>query len=148
MCAEVVDLDEPSLDVIPLQISGSVDCDLSNVTANELMKWGLANLWKDGHEGGYAVRHGPQPISDFPPREAGDGECPTDQPNFFEKAFPCLYPYGRDGLESGRPVPLDFLEHIRWSLQHSDRQFRKHETFPFITFGISQCRQALISAWI
>ena len=134
--------------MIPLQVSGSVDCDLSNVTTNELMKWGLTNLWKEGHEGGYAVRHGRQPVSDFPPREAGDAECPMDQPNFFEKAFPCLYPYGRGGLESQRPVHLDFAEHIRWSLQYCDRRFRKHETFPFITFGISQRRQALSSARI
>lgn len=141
-------LDESSPNVIPLQISGSVDCDLSNVTANELMKWGLGNLWKDGREGGYAVRHGRQPVSDFPPRKAGDGECPTDQQNFFEKAFPCLYPYGQGGLESERPVPLDFPEHIRWSLQYCDRRFRKHETFPFITFGISQRRQALTSSRI
>ena len=141
-------LDESSPDVIPLQVSGSVDCDLSNVTANELMKWGLANLWKDGREGGYAVRHGRQPVSDFPPREVRDGECLMDQPNFFEKAFPCLYPYGRGGLESRRPIPLDFPEHIRWSLQYSDHQFRKHKTFPFITFGISQRRQALNSARI
>ena len=112
------------------------------------MKWGLANLWKDGREGGYAVRHGRQPVSDFPPREAGDVECRIDQPNFFEKAFPCLYPYGRGGLESRRPVALDFPEHIRWSLQYWDRRFRKHETFPFITFGISQRRQALSSARI
>ena len=62
-----LDESSPSLDVIPLQISGSVDCDLSNVAANELMKWGLANLWKDGHEGGYAIWHGHQPVSDFPP---------------------------------------------------------------------------------
>ena len=37
-------LDGSSPTVIPLQISGSIDCDLSNVTANELMRWGLANL--------------------------------------------------------------------------------------------------------
>ena len=134
--------------MIPLQISGSVDCDVSSVTANELMKWGLANLWKDGREGGYAVRHGRQPVSDFPPRGTGDSECPADQPNFFEKAFPCLYPFGRGGLESPRPVPLGFPEHIRWSLEYCDRRFRKHETFPFITFGISQRRQALTSSRI
>lgn len=111
------------------------------------MKWGLTNLWKDGHEGGYAIRHGRQPVSDFPPRE-GDTEDAMDRPNFFEKAFPCLYPYGWGGLESRRPVSLDFPEHIRWSLQYWDRRFRKHETFPFIVFGISQRRQALNSARI
>ena len=123
------------------------------MTANELMKWGLANMWKDGREGGYAVRHSRQPVSDFPPRadcedQDGDGACPGDQPNFFEKAFPCLYPYGQGGLESKRPVSIDFPEHIRWSLQYFDRRFRKHETFPFIVFGISQRRQALSSARI
>ena len=145
-----IHVDSP--DVITLQISGSVDCDLSNVTANELMKWGLANMWKDGYEGGYAVRHSRQPASDFPPRtdsredQDGDSTYPADQPNLFEKAFPCLYPYGQGGLESKRPTPIDFPEHIRWSLQYFDRRFRKHETFPFIVFGISQCRQALSSA--
>ena len=94
------------------------------------MKWGLVNLWKEGHEGGYAIRHRRQPVSDFPPRGTGDGECPTDQPNFFEKAFPCLYPYGQGGLESARPVALNFPEHIRWSLEYCDCRFRKHETFP------------------
>jgi hypothetical protein len=41
-------------DVIPLQVSGTIDTDLSNITANEMMMWGLANLWKEG-EGGYAI---------------------------------------------------------------------------------------------
>lgn len=146
-------IDGSSPDVIPLQISGSVDCDMSNVMADELMKWGLANMWKDGHEGGYAVRHGRQPVSDFPPQtnhedQDNDGACPADEPNFFEKAFPCLYPYGQGGLESKRPVAIDFPEHIRWSLQYFDRRFRKHETFPFLVFGISQRRQALSSARI
>lgn len=111
------------------------------------MRWGLMNMWKDGREGAYAVRHSRQPVSDFPP-SVDNNCCPADQHNFFEKVFPCLYPYGQGGLESTRPIPLDFPEHIRWSLQYFDRRFRKHETFPFIVFGISQCRQALASARI
>ena len=111
------------------------------------MRWGLMNMWKDGREGAYGVRHSQQPVSDFPP-PADDDQCPADRPNFFEKAFPCLYPYGQGGLESPRPVPLDFPEHIRWSLQYFDRRFRKHESFPFVVFGISQRRQALNSARI
>jgi len=34
--------------VIPLQVSGSIDCDLSKITANELMAWGLMNMWARG----------------------------------------------------------------------------------------------------
>ena len=45
-------------DVIPLQLSGSIDTDMTMATSNELMHWGLANLWGNGQEDGYAVRHG------------------------------------------------------------------------------------------
>lgn len=44
--------------VIPLHISGGVDTDGTELNATELMRWGLANLWDDSHEGGYAIRYG------------------------------------------------------------------------------------------
>ena len=50
-------VEDDGLDIIPLQVSGTVDNDLSKCMANEMM-WGLENLWKEGEEGGYAVRHG------------------------------------------------------------------------------------------
>jgi Helitron helicase-like domain at N-terminus len=43
-------------------------------------------------------------------------------------------------------VPIDFRDHIVWSLQYFDRRFRKHETFPFFVFGILQRREALLTA--
>ncbi|KAJ3897641.1 hypothetical protein F5879DRAFT_927674 [Lentinula edodes] len=49
-------------EVIPLQASGAIDTDLSAMTANELMGWGLMNLWTKGEEGAYAVRHGSKPM--------------------------------------------------------------------------------------
>ena len=134
--------------MILLQISGSADCDPSNITANELMKWRLANLWKDDHEREYGVWHRHQLVSNFPLYDTGGNECPTHQPNFFEKAFPCLYPCGQGGPESGQLVPLNFPKHIQWSLQYCDCWFCKHEMFPFITFGISQHWQALTSSQI
>ena len=138
-------------DVIPLQVSGSIDCDLSKITANELMAWGLMNMWARGQEGAYAVRHGREPVSDFPPRQKnGDSEDNGLETsvalNFFERAFPCLFPYGLGGIDAHRPVEIDFPSHVRWALQYFDRRFRKHETFPFVCFGISQRRQALTSA--
>jgi hypothetical protein len=91
--------DEP--DVIPLQISGTVDDDLSKLSANEMMMWGLANLWQQGEEGGYAVRHGHFPVNDFGhPRRGEEDPAGSDWPNFFEKAFPCLFPYGVGGPEA------------------------------------------------
>ena len=46
-------------------MSGAADTDVMNVSANELMMCALSNLWKEGREGGYAVQHGRQPVSDF-----------------------------------------------------------------------------------
>ena len=56
---------EDGPDVIPWNVSGTTDTDLSKVTTNELMTWGLNNLWKEGKEGAYAICHGHQPVSDF-----------------------------------------------------------------------------------
>ena len=113
------------------------------------MTWGLVNLWKEGKEGGYAVRHGRQPVSDF--GRPQNGKEPENIPghrraNFFEKAFPCLFPYGEGGIEGEQDTLVNFSEHVKWCLHYHDRRFRKHETFPFIAFGIHQCRQVLLSA--
>ena len=131
--------------VVPLQAIGSIDVDFTKLTAGELMAWGLANLWQEGGEGAYAVRHGRRPVSDFGRPRSGE-ESDPNRDNFFEKAFPCLFPYGRGGIEADRPVEVEFSEHVRWALQYHDRRFRRHETFPFVSFGIQQRRQALTSA--
>lgn len=143
-CYDTEIISETGPDMIPLQISGTVDNDLSKLTAREMMQWGLANLWRDGEEGGYAVRHGRQPVNDFGKQPPEDG----DRPNFFEKAYPCLFPYGVGGLEADRPVEVAFGDHVKWALKHYDRRFGKHDTFPFVAFGILQRRQALHSAHV
>jgi len=107
------------------------------------MLWGLSNLWKE--EGGYSVRHGRHPVNDFGRPQRGEAVDP-ERPNFFEKAYPCLFPYGVGGPEADRPVEVDFRDHIKWALDYHGRRFAKHETFPFVAFGIAQRRQALYSA--
>ena len=141
-------LDEP--DVIPLLVMGTVDTDLSKMLANEMMMWGLANLWKEGKEGEYSICHGCQLVSDFGrPREFDstlEESLDFGCPNFFEKAFPSLFPYGHGGIEADQPTPIKFQDHIQWALQYHDCRFHKHETFPFIAFGISQWWNTLGSA--
>ena len=110
------------------------------------MNSGLSNLWESGKEGPYLVRHGQQPVRDFGRLKKSNGEESTDVLNLFERAFPCLFPYGTGGIEAPQPVEVDFTKHVRWALQYCDKRFRKHETFPFIVFGILQRRQALRSA--
>lgn len=134
-------------DVIPIHINGSVDVDLTKISASELMAWSLANLWNEGDEGSYAVRHGRDAVNDFGRPRTGE-ICEPNRENFFEKTFLMLFPFGVGGLEADRSVTVDFAEHVRWALQYHDRRFRRHETFPFLSFGILQRRQALFSAKI
>jgi hypothetical protein len=124
------------------------------------MQWGLMNLWRQGDEGAYAVRHGTTPVNDFGYRPKrgynannnNTSEMPSDsdseQPNFSARAFPILFPYGVGGLEEPRPVPIEFKAHVRWTLRYHDQRFRRHETYPFVVFGITQRRDALQSARI
>ncbi|KAI6110442.1 hypothetical protein EDD16DRAFT_1694381 [Pisolithus croceorrhizus] len=79
------------------------------------MVWGLANLWEEGKEGTYAVRHGDCPNS----RDLG-GEGMENETNFFEWAYPCLFLYGKGGLEWQQDVHVDFADHIRWTLHYHD----------------------------
>ena len=116
---------------------------MSKLTANEMMAWGLANLWKEDQEGGYSVRHGCRPVNDFgrPRQDLSDSSNATidlDKPNFFEKAYPTLFPYGCGGIKADQESPVKFGDHIKWALQYFDHHFHKHETFPFVAFGISQ----------
>ena len=77
---------------------------MTTMTAAELTIWALANLWKEGKEGGYAVRHGQKPVRDFGrvrPVSELLNETEEERPNFFEKAFPYLFPYGGRGIRRG-----------------------------------------------
>ena len=38
---------------------------LSSLSAEELLKWGLANLWVEGTEVSYAIWHRSQPVNDL-----------------------------------------------------------------------------------
>ena len=131
--------------MIPLQLSGAVDTEMTTVTSSELMLCGLANLWKEGRESEYAVRHGHRPVRDFGRRLPGEKDT-GDEHNFFEKVFPCLFPYGEGGIEGSQIISVDFTDHVRWAIRYHDRRFRRHETFPFVAFGIQQRRQSLASA--
>ena len=124
-----------------------MDVDLTKLSVSELMAWGIGNLVSDEGEGSYAIRHGRNAVNDFGRPRRGE-VLDSNQDNFFEKAFPTLFPYGMGGIQADRLVNVDFAEHGRWTLQYHDRRFRRHETFPFISFGILQRCQALASAKI
>ena len=106
-------------DVIPLEKVGVMDTDMSHLSSNEMMMWAMANLGRQDQEGAYVVQHGNQPVCDFPEQHGRD-VIDIEWPNFFEKAFPCLFPYGYGGLEADRELVVSFDEHIQWALQYHD----------------------------
>ncbi|KAI6143859.1 hypothetical protein EDD17DRAFT_1795140 [Pisolithus thermaeus] len=53
-----------SPDVIPLQVLGTIDMEMLTVTANEMMAWGLANLWENSKEGGLWIMINPCDLHD------------------------------------------------------------------------------------
>lgn len=124
---------------------GQQDVDLDNVSANDMLTWGLNNMWRDGEDGGYGVRSGRIVSSfGFNPNSSYD----TPESFYWERAYPTLYPYGLGGAEIRRPVPLSLSQHVRWSLLYFDKRFRKHSTYPFNAFSILQRREGMISARI
>ncbi|KIK22944.1 hypothetical protein PISMIDRAFT_101567 [Pisolithus microcarpus 441] len=130
---------EPA-DVMPLQVSGMIDTEMSTITACKMMVWGLSNLWEEGREGAYMVRHGNRPINDSGQGRRNGTKVAEDivatEMNLFKRVYPCLFPYGVGGIERHQQVKLDFADHIRWTLQYHDHCFHRHDTFPFICFGI------------
>ena len=130
-----------------MQSNGVMDTDLSNLTLDDLMKHGIANLADETKEHGYIVRHGLTPVSEFG-RNRTDHEENPSKINPLAGAYPTLFPYGVGLIEGGQQVKIGFEEHVRWVLQYHDRRFRKHRSFPFVVFGIQQKRDALTSARI
>lgn len=128
--------------VIPIQYIGVQDCEQAKMTTNEILLYALANADDDryGHEGGYAVIHGAQPIPDLPGASKSFDALAA--------AYPVLWPYGRGLYHDDRSRKIGFQEYIRWTLQYHDKRFRTHHSFPFVAFSIQQKQSALLSARI
>lgn len=128
--------------VIPIQYLGVQDCEETKMSSNEVLLYALANADDEryGHEGGYAIIHGAQPVPDLP------GANKTF--DSLAAAYPVLWPYGRGLFHQDRLRKLSFHEYIRWTLQYFDKRFRTHHSFPFVAFSIEQKLSALLSAKI
>jgi hypothetical protein len=109
---------------------------------NESLLYALANADDDryGHEGGYAVIHGSQPVPDLPGASKSF--------DALAGAYPILWPYGKGLYHQSRRRKIGFQEYIRWTLQYHDKRFRTHHSFPFVVFSIEQKQSALLSAKI
>ncbi|KAG1824208.1 hypothetical protein EV424DRAFT_1320885, partial [Suillus variegatus] len=71
-----------------------------------------------------------------------------NNPHLFPGMYPTLYPYGIGGFEDkSRPMPLSFDRQAKYCLNISDRCFRYHESFIFVTLNMLQRRQAHLQTY-
>ncbi|KIO01094.1 hypothetical protein M404DRAFT_108816, partial [Pisolithus tinctorius Marx 270] len=120
-------------EVLPLHVLAVTDTDLMKTSSSELMSHALANLNDSTQEGGYVMRHGTVPITDF-----GSDASKNGCPNPLAVAFPTLFPYGVGGIEDEWASKLSLREHCQWALQYHDRRFATHHSFPFVVFALIQ----------
>ena len=102
--------------VIPLQLSGSFDTGVSSLSSESLMSTAMINACLDNDdETAYLIQYGSKPLRDFGQPSKSQAEAGTandDEGNLFERAYPCLYPYGVGGIEGKQLSPLDFRAHV------------------------------------
>ncbi|KAI6024021.1 hypothetical protein BKA83DRAFT_4125415 [Pisolithus microcarpus] len=101
-------------DVVPLQVSGMIDTDMSKLTASKLVAW--ANLWKEGKEGGYGIWHSHQPVNDFGHPQAG-GQADENLPNFFNVCAVSFEMADVKTVEGGASWQEDALQDLTWVLE-------------------------------
>ncbi|KAG2336078.1 hypothetical protein BDR05DRAFT_978863 [Suillus weaverae] len=91
----------------------------------------------------YSVQHGSTFINEYPRlNTAGERYAgTTENPNHLLGTFPCLFPYGFGGFEIQRPRTISYEAQAKWTMQYSDRRFRKDFHFMFQVFGVIQKRE-------
>ncbi|KAJ8507569.1 hypothetical protein ONZ45_g10073 [Pleurotus djamor] len=134
--------------IVPIQAHGVIDITGSEIPDSELMANALARLGKSKKED-IQVWRGSKYINEYP-RMNEEGTQRTDggseNPNHLLGAFPWLYPYGRGGFETQRPVDIPYHLQARWSLQIDCSRFRKEHHFVFMVFGVQIKRQIAASS--
>jgi hypothetical protein len=118
--------------IIPLIVQGVVDVDGAGIPERELMGHAFVNSTgpTDNQRGEidvterYAYRRGGRYINEYA-RTLADGtsyEGDPENPNHLLGCFPTLFPYGRGGFETNRPVKVSYEKHIKWALCYHDRR--------------------------
>ena len=122
---------------------GATDVAERDILANALANMSLSDL-----KSAYGVKRGGSFINEYP-RLDKDGQR-TDggphDPNHLMGSFPTLLPYAQGGIETNRPIPVSYADHVRRDLQYWDKRFRKDLHYVFQTFGVLQKRQVFSHA--
>ncbi|EAU83557.2 ATP-dependent DNA helicase PIF1 [Coprinopsis cinerea okayama7 len=140
--------------VIPLQSHGVLDMAGHDIPDDELFHHALNNTAKPDStrpdvEGEYAIRHGSGFINEYARKDPVTGlryDGGPDNPNHLLGTFPYLFPFGKGGFETHRPITVSYESHAKWAMQYFDGRFRKDLLFVFQVFGVITKRQVCRAA--
>lgn len=116
--------------IIPLNVHRVVDIEGVGISERELMGHAFINSITDASNSQadfterYAYQRGSRFVNEYGRTDA-DGapyEGDPDNPNHLLGCFPTLFPYGRGGFETNRPVKVVYERHIKWALCSHNRQ--------------------------
>ena len=126
-----------------------VDVEGYEISSSEIMSHALANITKERQTEDYIISRGSAFVNEYARKDIvteqrNDGG--PSNPNHLMGCFPTLFPYGKGGFETERPVDVPYETHAKWSMLYADKRFRKDSQFPFQVFGICQKREVCRSA--
>jgi hypothetical protein len=107
-----------------------VDVDGLQILESQLMGHALMNSIENGNDQRnditerYAYRRGSRYVNEYP-RTRADGtlfEGDPENPNHLLGSFPTLFPYGRGGFETSRPLKVTYERHIKWALNYHNKR--------------------------
>ncbi len=110
---------------------GVVDVDGLQIPESQLMGHALMNSIENGNNDQqddvterYVYRRGSRYVNEYT-RTRPDGtpfEGDPEHPNHLLGSFPTLFPYGRGGFETSRPLKVSYERHIKWALTYHDKR--------------------------
>lgn len=116
----------------------------NDISATEIMAHALANSVMETNLEDYSIRRGSAFVNEYARTDPVSGlrnDGGPSNPNHLLGCFPVLFPYGKGGFETERPINVPYEIHTQWSMLYADKRFRKDFQFPFQVFGVCQKRE-------
>lgn len=127
---------------------GVVNARATDIPDSTILADMFARVGLHGAEESYAIKRSSDFVNEYPRRsDAGhliDGG--HENPNHLLGSFPDLWPYGKGGPETDRPIKVSYESHADWAMQYEDTRFSKHLQYMFQVFGVIQKRQVSTSS--
>ena len=126
-----------------------VDVEGYEISSSEILSHALANITKERQTEDYIISRGSAFVNEYARKDTvteqrNDGG--PSNPNHLMGCFPMLFPYGKGGFKTERPIDVPYETHAKWCMLYADKRFRKDTQFPFQVFGICQKREVCRSA--